>query len=63
MPFLRYCSADRVPVRKCIWLCFGYVTEFLMLILEMAFVFQKSKQALRRVTLKKLSKKIITYRR
>ena len=28
-------------VRKCIWLCFGYVIEFLMLIREMAFVFHK----------------------
>ena len=33
------------PVRKCIWLCFGYVTDFLMLIREMVFVFHKSKQA------------------
>ena len=55
MPFLWYCSADRVPVRKCIWLCFGYVIEFLMLIQQMAFVFHKSKQVEKRVALTKLS--------
>ena len=48
-----------MPVRKCIWLCFGYVIKFLMLICEMAFVFHKSKQALTRATLKKLLKTII----
>ena len=48
----------RVPVRKCIWLCFGYVIEFLMLIWEMAFAFHKSKLVYTRVPLKKLSKKI-----
>ena len=36
---------NRVSVRKCIWLCFGYVIKFFMLIREMAFVFHKSKQA------------------
>ena len=36
----------RVPIRKCIWLCFGYVIEFLMLIREMAFIFHKSKAKL-----------------
>ena len=35
---------NRVPVRKCIQLCFGYVVDFLMLIRKMAFVFHKSKQ-------------------
>ena len=45
-------------VRKCIWLCFGYVIEFLILIQEMAFVLHKSKQAKTRVPLKKLSKTI-----
>ncbi len=55
-PQERVCS--RVPVRKCIWLCFGYVIEFLMLIREMAFVFHKSKQAYSRVTLKNLSEKM-----
>ena len=48
----------RVPVRICIGLCFGYETEFLMLIWKMGIVFHKSKQALTRATLKKLSKKI-----
>ena len=38
---LRY----RVSVRICIWLCFGYVKKFLLLIFEMTFVFHKSKQA------------------
>ena len=33
----------------------------MMMISEMAFVFHKSKQALTRATLKKLSKKINTY--
>ena len=35
----------RVDVRKCIWLCFECLIEFLMMIFEMAFVFHKSKQA------------------
>ena len=35
----------RVPVRKCIWMCLGYVVEFLMLIWRMTFVLHKSKQA------------------
>ena len=43
------------PVRKCIWLCFGYVIEFLMLIREMVFVFHKSNQTYKRVTLTQLS--------
>ena len=34
---------SRVLVKKCIWLCFGNVIEFSMLIREMAFVFHKSK--------------------
>ena len=49
---------NRVPTRKCIWLCFGYVIEFLMLIRKMAFIFHISKQAEQGVTLMKLSKTI-----
>ena len=48
----------RVTVRKCVWLCFGYVIKFLMLILKMVFIFHKSKQAFTRVILTKLSKEI-----
>ena len=48
----------RVSLGKCIWLCFGYFIEFLMLIWERTFVFHKSKQAFIKVTLTKLSKKI-----
>ena len=36
---------NRVPVKNCVWLCFGFVIEFFMLIWEMAFVFHKSKHA------------------
>ena len=39
-------------------LCFGYVIKFLMLNQEMAFVFQKSRQASTRATLKKFTEKI-----
>ena len=43
-----YASPDnmcvRMPVKKCIGLCFGYFIEVLMLIWEMAFVFHKSNQ-------------------
>ena len=38
-------SSEGEPLIKCIWLCFGYVKKFLMLIREMSFVFHKSKQA------------------
>ena len=48
----------RVTVAKCILMCFRYVKKFLMLILELTFVFHKSKQALTKATLKKLSKTI-----
>ena len=47
---------NRVPTRKCIWLCFRYVIEFLMLIWEMAFVFFKSKQAETRGNLNEIIK-------
>ena len=47
-----------MTVAKCILMCFRYVMKFLMLILEMTFVFHKSKQALTKATLKKLSKTI-----
>ena len=47
-----------MTVAKCILMCFRYVKKFLMPILEMTFVFHKSKQALTRATLKKLSKTI-----
>ena len=47
-----------MTVAKCILMCFRYVKKFLMLILEMTFVFHKSKQALTKATLKKLSKTI-----
>ena len=43
-----------MTVAKCILMCFRYVKKFLMLILEMTFVFHKSKQALTKATLKKL---------
>ena len=45
----------RVTVAKCILMCFRYVKKFMMLILELTFVFHKSKQALTKATLKKLS--------
>ena len=45
----------RVSVRKCFWMGFGYVIEFLMLIRQMAFIFHKSKQEEKRATLDKLS--------
>ena len=35
---------SRVPNKKCIWLCFVYLKEFLMLIQEMSYVFHESKQ-------------------
>ena len=44
-----------MTVAKCILMCCRYVKKFLMLILEMTFVFHKSKQALTKATLKKLS--------
>mgnify|MGYP001256400934 CR=1 FL=1 len=34
----------RVFLKKCIWLCFGYVIVFLMLIMEIVFIFHKSNQ-------------------
>ena len=40
---------------KCILMCFRYVKKFMMLILELTFVFHKSKQALTKATLNKLS--------
>jgi len=45
---------NRVPEKKCIWLCFVFLIEFLMLIWEMAFVFHKSKQAKSRVYFKEI---------
>ena len=39
-------------------LCFGYMIEFLMLIREMAFVFNKSKNVINGDLKKKLSKRI-----
>lgn len=57
-PLSLYIKYIGVRIRKCSWLCFGYVKEFLMLIREMVFVFHKSTQSLTRVTSKKLSKTI-----
>ena len=44
-----------MTVAKCILMCFRYVKKFMMLILELTFAFHKSKQALTKATLKKLS--------
>ena len=38
-------SSEGESVIKCIWLCFGYVIKFLMLIWNMVFVFHKSMKA------------------
>ena len=44
LPILADKSKLSQPQRKCIWLCFDYVIEFLMLIWEKVFVFHSSKQ-------------------